>query len=953
MLKSNKSKTLLATLIVISLVAIMFVGIIILDDDSSSDSAASRMSGTVQINTGNTDSQNYDLCSEVSSDHIVNGSLVIKGTYTGTVTFYENLESTPIIAQVSFINVSGVVITCNSADDPYITGNLTSGISTGSMTLSSGSIQIGNDASTFSGIVTSSGGTIAFSDSIGSTVYIGTSGLTISNTTVGTAITTTHGIGFSVVSSISTIVNCAGVDNNSIAINGTVSNLLLGNSLNVTNTSEINLIVLTGTLAYIDRTGGSSVGTLFDALAGNSTATHGILIAYSGEPSNIVTNDQLVDFGGQYLIYISSNTDVITIGGIPLDISGLKLAKSTDTVAPSITGTTDSITMSGTVIIDSFSSSSSVAVFIRSGATISITTDSDISKGNLSFLGSLSVSGVMNLSNAKILTTTGTIATGTIVSDGDLWIPEKFMSSDVDVYSAFYITETITTETTWRFTALSQALSSASSSGGGNVYVIGSCTVSSDMIVSAASKVNIGGNLTTAESTEYLFSGTLYVDKSSLLTISGTLMNMSGSGVIIATGAHIDAYTNGTIDNKGYILVYGILTVNGSDTSTIYADVTSYNSVSKLVKFSSLYNVLSTSVSGESYTLRRATTLNENAVVPAGVKLTISVYALTIADGITLSVSGTIVFNYDSTIVGTLAILTGGEATNTATVTADSGAITVAGTFTNSGIVNVKSLMVTGKLVTTGTVTVVTTGSFDVGTAPVSVPYINNAVVTGTITLDGTAYAVVYGNCAGFSVSNITVNDSDSTMVKTLLYICNDITDDTDKLYATEYGADNTLLVLHNPKLTGISFMGWYTEDKTFIGASSHEIGEYTALYGHTSDLAYNIMLSYTPGITWVIDDSQIYTSGDAIVGYGEHSITVQIAKGYSGTPVLTIDDTEIELGEEFLVDADCVAVVTGITQNEAPSGFSLSLTEILLIVLVIIMIIMVIFILIKTKNKS
>ena len=245
--------------------------------------------------------------------------------------------------------------------------------------------------------------------------------------------------------------------------------------------------------------------------------------------------------------------------------------------------------------------------------------------------------------------------------------------------------------------------------------------------------------------------------------------------------------------------------------------------------------------------------------------------------------------------------------------------------------------------------TIVITGSFNVGTAPANVPYTNNAAVTGTIILDSGAYAIVYGNCTGFTVSNL-----NGTMAETLLYISNDVTDDTNKLYATEYGLSGTSLVLHNPKLTGISFIGWYAEDGTFIGtSSSHIIGEYTALYGHTSDLAYKITLSYNAGITWVIDDSQVYTSGDAIVGYGEHSITVQITKGYSGTPDLTIDGAKVELGEEFLVNADCVAVVTGINQNEAPSGFSLSLTEILLIVLVIIMIVMVIFILIKTRNKS
>jgi len=923
---------LLATLIVISLAVVMFTGIIVLDDDSSSDSAASRTSGTVQINVGKTDSQDYDLC--------VTGSLIIKGTYSGTVTFYEDLESTSIVAQISFNSVSGVIIICNGANDPYIIGNLTSGTYVGTMRLSLGSMQIGNSTSTsistFSGIVTGSGGTITFSDSIGSTVSIGTSGLTISNTTVGTAITTTNNVGFSVVSSMSTTGTCAGADNNSIMISGTVSNLLLGNSLNVTNTSEISLIVLTGTLAYIDRTGGSSVGTLFDSLAGTSTATHGILIAYSGV-STVVATDQVVDLGGQYLIYISSNTDVITIGGITLDISGLKLAKSTDTIMPSITGTTDSITMSGTVIIDSFSSSSSVAVFVGIGSTISTTANSDIS-----ILGSLSVSGVMNLSNANTFTTTDTTATGTIISDGDLWMPAKFMSNSVSIYSAFYISGT-----TWRFTTLSQALSSASSSGDGNVYIIGSCTVSSDIIMSAV--LNVGGNLITTGSIEYAFKGTLYTDKNSLLTVSGTLTNTLGSGVIIATGAQINAFTSGTIDNKGYIMVYGILTVKGSDTSMIYADVTNYNSVSKSVKFASLYNMLLTSVSGDSYTLRRATILNEDAAIPVGVTLTMGTSGLTIADGITLSVSGNIIFNYNSTVIGTLAILTGGEATNTATLTANAGEITVAGTFTDSGVLNVKSLTVTGKFVTTGIVTIVTTGSFNVGAAPASVPYTNNATITGAITLDSGAYAIVYGNCVGFTLSNL-----NGTMVETLLYISNDVTDDTNELYATEYGVSGTSLVLHNPKLTGISFLGWYAEDGTFIGtSSSHAIGEYDALYGHTSDLAYKISLSYNAGITWVVDGSQVYTSGDAVVGYGEHSITVQIAKGYSGTPILSIDGTEVELGEEFLVNADCVAIVTGIVQNEELGGFSLGLTEILLIVIVVIMIILAIVIIIKTRNRS
>jgi len=56
-------------------------------------------------------------------------------------------------------------------------------------------------------------------------------------------------------------------------------------------------------------------------------------------------------------------------------------------------------------------------------------------------------------------------------------------------------------------------------------------------------------------------------------------------------------------------------------------------------------------------------------------------------------------------------ILVGGEAINTATLAAVTGSITVAGILTNSGLINVKSLMVTRRFVTTGNLTVITTGS--------------------------------------------------------------------------------------------------------------------------------------------------------------------------------------------------------------------------------------------------
>ena len=285
------------------------------------------------------------------------------------------------------------------------------------------------------------------------------------------------------------------------------------------------------------------------------------------------------------------------------------------------------------------------------------------------------------------------------------------------------------------------------------------------------------------------------------------------------------------------------------------------------------------------------------------------------------------------------------------------------GTLTvTAGTIN--NVVVEGTLTATSNVTITTasvTGTIDAENAEISVGKLfagvtvdkenivtvgsGNAVIGNNVTVTGVAY-VAPGTTVGEAVT-----DMDKV---TEYYI-----DDTLFVAAYSATADTTQIGAIKAPAENAKFENWqYDNNGTMAIADQLAIGADNCdkVYAKINYTIYDIDVSACPGATVYIDGKEwvdyIEDMRGTLYAYGQHTITVYVAPGYEGTPVIQVNGQEIT-GGTFELTGDTEIIVSGVTAidySQIGSGSSgssdgLGLTDYLLIILVVLIVIMAIMV--------
>lgn len=828
-----------------------------------------------------------------SGDVSITDYMIVEGTYSGQVSL---ISGSTIYSEISFTNISGFELYVNSGS-PYITGQISSGDSQGTFTMVSGDLVLGKDANGFTGIVTGGTGSLECNDIVGTQVTISDSSMSVSGETDSSL-----GIGFSTIGSCTIEASNEYTGDEEVTITGAISNDLLDNNFKVVK-KDSDTYQLIGTLGYIDRNGGSSLGTFFDLLVGDKNdCTHAVMIGTSGD---VVVSDNVIALGnGQYIVCLSSGVYSLDIGGYTVSFSGLIMGSEGQIITPGVSGIESKMTVSGNVEIGDLTICPSIALTTGSDADLTFSSDADFKID-----GSLYVIGTLDLTKASSSVISGTIISeGYTITDGD---------SDINIqYSAYYISNDQRIYTTF-----SKAIAGQSD---------GEIHVSRSLVIDSSTKIS--------SDMQIINQGTLYIDGTSDFINEGNVLNNASCGIIISDNSNFNN-TNGKMTNDGFITAYGLFTNKGSFGSKVYADVSYYNNTT--TRFGSLPVMLNEVSAGDSISLRRNVTLLEDSTLPAGVTLSTNSWTFTIQEGIKFNVDGTLDVISQTNVDGTLDVI-GTVKVRSGSVLSVEGTMIVSGTAYVSGTLEVDDLIVTGVMTVTGIAIVY--DQIQVGNAPTDLPYANSTCISGEVSLDEGAIAIVYGDVSEFNPKTV-FGYTESTQ---FLF-------DGDT-YAFEYSSsDSTKLILLVPKITDVGFAQWLDPSgKSITGV--HYVGDYEYVNADTTTETFTVVLTNNPGIVWVFDGITPYEGGATImVPYGEHYIELRVVDGYHGTPVLYLGNDVISQGQDFMVIQDCTFTVTGVTYGGGGGSSDNGVTMILvaIIIVAVVLILAMLYLLIRKKKRN
>jgi len=829
-----------------------------------------------------------------SGDVSITDYMIVEGTYSGQVSL---ISGGTVYSEISFVNVSGFKAYVNSGAS-YITGQISSGDSQGNFKLVSGELMLGKDANGFTGKVIGGTGSLECNDIVGTYVTISGSSMSVSGET-----DSSFGIGFSTVASCTIESSNGYTGDEKVIITGAISNNLLDNNFKVVK-KDSDTYQLIGTLGYIDRNGGSSLGTFFDLLVGDENdCTHAVVIGTSGD---VVVSSNVIALGnGQYIVCLSSGVYSLDIGGYTVSFSGLIMGYEGQIITPDVSGIQSKMVVSGNVGIGDLTICPSISLITESDVSLTFSSDSDFKID-----GSMCVHGTLDLTKASTL-----VVNGTIISEGQTITKGN---SDINIQSsAYYLSDGQRV-----YTTISKAISNQTD---GKVYISRSLIIESSIKISS--------------DIEIINKGTLYINGSSDFINEGDVLNNPSCGIIISDNSNFNNI-NGKMTNDGFITAYGLFTNKGSFGSKVYADVSYYNSTT--TRFGSLPVMLGEVSSGDSISLRRDVTLLEDSTLPSGVTLSTNSWKFTIHDGITFHVDGTLDVISQTNVDGTLDVF-GTVKVRSGSLLSVDGMMDVSGTAYISGTLEADDLILTGLMTVTGVATI--HGQIQVGNAPTTLPYANSTCISGAISLEDGAIAIVYGNASEFNPKTV-FGYTESTRFKF-----------DGETYAFEYSSsDSTKLILLVPKITDVGFAQWLDPDgKSITGV--HYVGDYQYLTADTTTETFTVVLTYNPGIIWIFDGiPPSYEGGATItVPYGEHYIELRVVDGYHGTPVLHLGNDVISQGQDFMVIQDCTFTVTGVTYGGGGGSSDNGVTMILvaIIIVAVVLILAMLYLLIRKKKRN
>ena len=175
------------------------------------------------------------------------------------------------------------------------------------------------------------------------------------------------------------------------------------------------------------------------------------------------------------------------------------------------------------------------------------------------------------------------------------------------------------------------------------------------------------------------------------------------------------------------------------------------------------------------------------------------------------------------------------------------------------------------------------------------------------------------------------------------------------------------------PGYKDLAIGDWYTSESMDVNSKVNEntkiTDKITGVYAKAELKSASVRISVGEGVTVYIDDLRV---GSGYQGFtvGEHTITIQVTPGYTGTPVITLGGQTIT-GGTFTITTDMaeqyefsdkdtdnyivlsimvgdLAIDTGATGGDDGMG----LTEILLVILVILIVVMAIMVALRLMRS-
>ena len=439
--------------------------------------------------------------------------------------------------------------------------------------------------------------------------------------------------------------------------------------------------------------------------------------------------------------------------------------------------------------------------------------------------------------------------------------------------------------------------------------------------VSESGEVTVDGDYVTISGEATL--GTIRIIDTTVTVDSGSL-TATVIGSYGADGSTSDA-------SVGLSKATSIIVENNSDVDTMNVTTwyTSINAVSGAVTVSGgeiVYGNATTISLSDTNTLKVAS--GATLVIPEGADLDIDSQYFTVEG--TLAVEGTLDLS-GTTIAGTV------DVTGTMTVP-DNKTLTVTGTIAVSEDEEENaSFTVAGTLV--------------LGKEPKVLGTTTTGTVTGTVLMN--AGTIVAYN--GAAVSNATIVDSTETAVEPTALVVNGYT------YATVYDNNSGKVSSYNQAILNLDdiedkqTITWHA-DGAEISADTL-IGEYATVSTELKWAGVTIVVSAGPGLEIYIDD--VERNGETALSVGEHTVTVYVKAGYTGTPTVTFNGQDVS-GTTFTITSDMIGenVVLYATGASPATGTTtggddgMGLTEILLIILVVLIVIMAIMVALRLMRS-
>ena len=315
---------------------------------------------------------------------------------------------------------------------------------------------------------------------------------------------------------------------------------------------------------------------------------------------------------------------VLTIGDED-SVSGLSIAAVVDKVVDDGTTTYYTIlTMSGDVVADDETEEpvggETYAVGIATAGDVSITGDLILNGIDLSVGGVFTVPGTLTVINDKNNSTgTGTI---TLLNASKTTVTGTMSTTEKDIIDAFDTNEfnavaytvkaTTSTPVTYYYTTLANAIAS----GTDKATVYGEATVEEDLTVPGTMTV------------EYTAGALIVIDSDATMTLA--------AGAVVKSAADDSFVVEGTLV---------IEDVKKSKVKDVNVDSDVKSAGENTAKYTSLVNALNTAVSGDVIKLRDAASITEDVAIKEGVTLQTETFALTVKEGKTLTIDGTLYVN--------------------------------------------------------------------------------------------------------------------------------------------------------------------------------------------------------------------------------------------------------------------------------------------------------------------